>query len=74
MHGKLEGLKMGHEKQEIVIKHNLNNNGVIMLLNLHDNLSPTWVMFLLFILDSKDEKYSNDFQLSKCYGNMFIIF
>jgi hypothetical protein len=41
-----------------------------MLLNLHDNFPTTWVTFLLFILDSKDEKYSNDFQLSKCYGNV----
>jgi hypothetical protein len=47
---KLEELKMGHGKQEIVIKHNLNNNDVIMLLNLYDNFPPTWIMFLLFIL------------------------
>jgi hypothetical protein len=32
-----EKLKIGYKEQEIVIKHNFNNNGVILLKSLHDN-------------------------------------
>jgi len=36
---KLEKLKIEYEKKEIVIKHNFNNSGEIVLENLH-NLNP----------------------------------
>jgi hypothetical protein len=37
-----EKLKIGFEEQEIVIKHNFNNNGVILLKSLHDNLNSIY--------------------------------
>jgi hypothetical protein len=36
---KLEKLKMEYEKKEIVVKHNFNNSGAIVLKNFH-NLNP----------------------------------
>jgi len=33
---KLEKLKIEYEKKEIVVKHNFNNSGAIVLKNLHN--------------------------------------
>ncbi len=41
MSKKLEKLKIGHEEQEIVIKHNFNTNDAKVLAKLHDNLNST---------------------------------
>jgi hypothetical protein len=38
---KLEKLKIGHEEQEILIKHNVNTIGAIVLGKLHDKLNST---------------------------------
>jgi hypothetical protein len=38
-------LKIGYKEQEIVGKHNFNNNDVILLKSLHDNLNSIYNTF-----------------------------
>jgi hypothetical protein len=38
-------IKIGYKEQEIVIKHNFNNHGIILLKSLHDNSNSIYNTF-----------------------------